>query len=81
MKNKKKHMLVTGVDGFIGSYIFEMLHAAGRHARAFAKYNSLNHWGWLEDVDCQKDIEIISGDFRDSFFVMKSFAKDDLIEI
>ena len=81
MMNKKKHILVTGADGFIGSHLVEMLHKTGHQVRAIAQYKSFNHWGWLEDVDCQKDIEIISGDSRDSFFIMKSFTRDHLIEI
>jgi NAD dependent epimerase/dehydratase len=68
MINKKKKILVTGADGFIGSHLVEMLHAAGHQVRALAQYNSFNHWGWLEDIDCQNDIEIISGDIRDPFF-------------
>tara|TARA_B110000503_G_C7110146_1_gene397712 strand:- start:415 stop:1407 length:993 start_codon:yes stop_codon:yes gene_type:complete len=68
MINKKKAILVTGADGFIGSHLVEMLHTAGHQVRALAQYNSFNHWGWLEDVDCKKDIEIITGDIRDPFF-------------
>ena len=63
-----KITLVTGADGFIGSHLVEMLHADGHTVRAIAQYNSFNNWGWLEDVNCRKDIEIISGDIRDPFF-------------
>jgi NAD dependent epimerase/dehydratase len=63
-----KLTLVTGADGFIGSHLVEMLHASGHKVRALSQYNSFNHWGWLEDIDCQNDIEIISGDIRDPFF-------------
>ena len=63
-----KITLVTGADGFIGSHLVEMLHAEGHTVRAIAQYNSFNNWGWLEDVNCTKDIEIISGDIRDPFF-------------
>ena len=45
-----------------------MLCEKGFTVRALAQYNSFNNWGWLEDVSCKKDIEIISGDIRDPFF-------------
>ena len=68
MKNSSKKVLVTGADGFIGSHLVEMLCEKGFTVRALAQYNSFNNWGWLEDVSCKKDIEIISGDIRDPFF-------------
>lgn len=58
-------VLVTGADGFIGSHLTELLVEQGYEVRALAQYNSFNFWGWLEDVGCRKDIEIISGDVRD----------------
>lgn len=61
-------ILVTGADGFIGSHLTEMLVAQGFQVRALAQYNSFNSWGWLEDVSCQHDIEIVSGDVRDPAF-------------
>jgi NAD dependent epimerase/dehydratase len=68
MINKNKTILVTGADGFIGSHLVEMLHENGFKVRALAQYNSFNNWGWLEDINCQKDIEILAGDIRDPFF-------------
>lgn len=61
-------VLVTGADGFIGSHLTEMLAASGRQVRALAQYNSFNNWGWLDDVACKQDIEVISGDVRDPAF-------------
>jgi len=58
-------VLVTGADGFIGSHLTELLVEHGYEVRALAQYNSFNFWGWLEDVECRKDIEIVSGDIRD----------------
>ncbi|MDD1619896.1 MAG: NAD-dependent 4,6-dehydratase LegB [Methylococcaceae bacterium] len=63
-----KQVLVTGADGFIGSHLVEMLVARGFEVRALAQYNSFNSWGWLEDVACKKDIEVVCGDVRDPQF-------------
>jgi len=60
--------LVTGADGFIGSHLVEMLVTRGYRVRALAQYNSFNHWGWLEDVPCRDEIEIVAGDIRDAHF-------------
>ena len=70
-----KKVLVTGADGFIGSHLSEMLVAKGYHVRALAQYNSFNNWGWLENLNCKKDIEIITGDVRDPHFC-KTISKD-----
>jgi len=58
-------VLVTGGDGFIGSHLVEQLVLQGAKVRALAQYNSFNFWGWLEDVPCLKDVEVITGDVRD----------------
>lgn len=63
-----KKVLITGADGFIGSHLTEMLVHLGYDVKALALYNSFNHWGWLEDVSCKSDIEVITGDVRDPFF-------------
>jgi len=60
-----KKVLVTGADGFIGSHLVEMLHAAGADVRALAQYNSFNSWGWLDTSPIAGQIEVISGDIRD----------------
>jgi NAD dependent epimerase/dehydratase len=79
MINKDKTILVTGADGFIGSHLVEMLHENGFKVRALAQYNSFNNWGWLEDIKCQQDIEIIPGDVRDPFFCQKLCKDVDTI--
>lgn len=61
-------VLVTGADGFIGSHLVEFLVSKGIEVKALSQYNSFNNWGWLEDVNCREQIEIISGDIRDPFF-------------
>ncbi len=69
LKNKK--VLVTGADGFIGSHLTEMLVKEGCNVKALSLYNSFNYWGWLEDVNCLKEIEIVTGDIRDPHFCKK----------
>lgn len=61
-----KKVLVTGADGFIGSHLVEMLINRGFEVRALAQYNSFNNWGWLEDIPRLDEIEVVSGDVRDS---------------
>lgn len=63
-----KNVLVTGADGFIGSHLTELLVRQGYQVRALSQYNSFNNWGWLEDVDCLKNIEVVSGDVRDPHY-------------
>ena len=63
-----KKILVTGADGFIGSHLVELLVQKGYSVRALSQYNSFNYWGWLEDLTCLPDIEVVTGDVRDPFF-------------
>jgi NAD dependent epimerase/dehydratase len=67
-KLANSRVLVTGADGFIGSHLAEQLVAAGARVRALSLYNSFNDWGWLEQVDGLKQIEVITGDVRDAHF-------------
>ena len=57
--------LITGAAGFIGSHLVESCVKNNFQVKAFVHYNSRNSWGWLEHLNCVKDIEIISGDIRD----------------
>lgn len=66
---KDKNILITGADGFIGSHLTERLVKEGAKVKALSLYNSFNNWGWLEDVDCKDDIEVLCGDVRDSAYV------------
>lgn len=66
-----KTCLVTGADGFIGSHLSEFLTQNGYEVRALTAYNSFNSWGWLDNSSYAKDMEIISGDIRDSYFCKK----------
>lgn len=69
------NILVTGADGFIGSHLTEMLVKSGHHVKALSQYNSFNYWGWLEDIKCLNDIEVLSGDIRDPHYC-KHITKD-----
>lgn len=72
---KVRNILVTGADGFIGSHLCESLVKKGFKVRALSQYNSFNFWGHLEKSSFLKDMEVISGDLRDSFFLRKNHQK------
>lgn len=71
----KFRVLVTGADGFIGSHLTELLVLSGYKVKALSQYNSFNNWGWLDDVNCKDQIEILAGDIRDSHYC-KYISKD-----
>ena len=75
--HKFKKILVTGADGFIGSHLVEHLMKNGNTVKAFVQYNSFNLWGWLENIpkELKSDLEVFSGDIRDSHGV-KTAMKD-----
>lgn len=64
---RKKKILVTGADGFIGSHLTETLVRLGYDVRAFVLYNSFNSWGWLDhaDEDIKASLDVFAGDIRD----------------
>ena len=70
-----KNILITGADGFIGSHLTEMLVKHGYKVKALVQYNSLNSWGWIENTKCKNEIDILSGDIRDSNYC-KHISKD-----
>lgn len=72
-------VLITGADGFIGSHLTELLVKAGHDVKALVQYNSFNSWGWLDDIECQNDVEIISGDIRDPHFCKHTTKGVDII--
>lgn len=68
MELKRKRVLITGADGFIGSHLVERLLDEGCIVKAFVYYNSFNSWGWLDTLpqSTLSRIEIFSGDIRDA---------------
>ena len=71
--------LVTGADGFIGSHLTELLVKEGHQVKALSQYNSFNNWGWLENVNCKDQIEIVCGDVRDANFCEEISKDVDII--
>ena len=65
-------ILITGATGFIGSHLTELCVEKGFNVVAFDRYNTNNHWGWMEDSEYKNDIEIILGDVRDYDSVSKA---------
>lgn len=74
-----RKVLVTGADGFIGSHLVEMLVKKGARVKALSLYNSFNNWGWLEDVACIGEIEVVTGDVRDPHFCKRIMQDIDII--
>lgn len=81
MKLYRKKILVTGADGFIGSHLVEHLVKTCCDVKAFVHYNSFNSWGWLDTVDGDilKNIEVFSGDIRDSNGVRTAMKGCDVV--
>lgn len=76
-----KKILVTGADGFIGSLLTEELQKLGCNVRAFVLYNSFNSWGWLDYTpkSLQDNLEIFSGDIRDSHGVQEAMKGCEVV--
>jgi NAD dependent epimerase/dehydratase len=79
MLTNNSRILITGADGFIGSHLTELLLEQGHKVKALSCYNSFNHWGWLEDLPQNKNLEIISGDVRDPHFCKEIVKGVDII--
>ena len=79
MNLKNKVVLVTGADGFIGSHLVELLIKNGCNVKALSQYNSFNNWGWLEDIDCLSDVELLTGDVRDPNYCRQITKNVDIV--
>ncbi|TLK18688.1 NAD-dependent 4,6-dehydratase LegB, partial [Pseudomonas aeruginosa] len=51
----------------------------GYEVKALSQYNSFNYWGWLEDVACLKEIEVLNGDVRDPHYCKKITKDVDVV--
>lgn len=58
-------VLITGAGGFIGSHLVEHCVAEGLAVRAFVHYNAEGRRGWIDGLDCAREIEVLAGDIRD----------------
>jgi len=67
-------IIITGATGFIGSHLAELCVEKGFNVVAFDRYNSNNDWGWLENSQYKKDMEIILGDIRDYDSISKAIS-------
>ncbi len=81
MENRRKKILVTGADGFIGSHLTEILVQQGYDVRAFVLYNSFNSFGWLDHVsnDIKKNLDVFCGDIRDPHGVKIAMQGCDVV--
>ncbi len=79
MPRNKKSVLVTGAGGFIGSHLVEALCGQGYRVKAFVRYNSRNHWGWLEDLRQPKGLSVISGDIRNYDTVIRAMEGVEIV--
>ena len=74
-----KKVLVTGAGGFIGSHLVEALVKKNYKVKAFVHYNSKGSWGWLENSPSKDNIEIISGDIRNTDIVRHAMQGIDTV--
>lgn len=81
MNWKNKKVLVTGAGGFIGSHLAEELARRGAKVRALVRYNSRNHWGFLEELPpiLAKRVEVISGDITDPHFILDLVTGQEVV--
>jgi NAD dependent epimerase/dehydratase len=76
-----KKVLVTGAGGFVGSHLVDALVRHGCRVRAMLHYDARAHRGNLELLDpaVLRDLEIVSGDVVDPFFVAHAVAGCDVV--
>lgn len=81
MDLKRKKVLITGADGFIGSHLVERLLDEECQIRAFVYYNAFNTWGWLDSLSKEQleQIEVFPGDIRDPNGVRTAMHDRELV--
>jgi len=52
----------------VWSHLVELLVETGADVTALSQYNSFNDWGWLEQLDCLRHINLVTGDICDPYF-------------
>ncbi|MDK2809983.1 MAG: hypothetical protein PWR27_692, partial [Petroclostridium sp.] len=78
---KRKKVLITGSEGFIGSHLIERLVELGADVTAFVLYNSFNSWGWIDtfDTEVKKQIKVFTGDVRDENCMKEAVKGIDVV--
>lgn len=81
MSWRGKKVLVTGGGGFIGSWLVERLVREGADVAATVQYNSRGDHGRLSQspADIRDEIEILSGDIRDRFWVRRAVEGREIV--
>jgi NAD dependent epimerase/dehydratase len=81
LKLSGRKILVTGAGGFLGSHLVQVLVEKGAKIKALVHYNSRNDWGMLEwtDKNILDQVEIVSGDIRDSDGVRKIMKDQEIV--
>jgi dTDP-glucose 4,6-dehydratase len=81
MNWRDKSVLITGAGGFVGSHLAEKLVEHGARVRAFVRYNSRGDWGLLKLLPSHKlqEIEVFTGDLRDSYTVRRAVEKTEIV--
>lgn len=74
-----KKIFVTGADGFIGSFLTEMLLKKGFCVKGLALYNADNSIGKLKYIKSSKNLEIVKGDIRDLSMMLEETRGCDAI--
>jgi UDP-glucose 4-epimerase len=74
-------VLVTGADGFIGSHLVEALVRGGVEVTALCHYNSLDHYGWIDELPeaTRGRVNAVRGDVRDAAFIRRIVEVQELV--
>tara|TARA_B100001989_G_scaffold233262_1_gene193039 strand:+ start:1842 stop:2828 length:987 start_codon:yes stop_codon:yes gene_type:complete len=72
-------IFVTGACGFIGSHVVEKLLRLNYKVKALTYYNARNSIGWLNQIQKNNNLTIISGDICDSNFIENETKNVDAI--
>ena len=81
MNWKNTRVLVTAAGGFIASHPTEELVRQGAKGRALVRYNSRNHWGFLDEMDesLARRVSVWPGDITDSAYVAELVRGQDVV--